>query len=131
MQSVTCKNYTNLKSLLYIFIGGGLGSVLRFLISHYTHKALHFNGFPLGTFLVNLLGCLLIGFLSSLLAKSDAALRSLLLVGLCGGLTTFSTFSLENLTLWQNQQFLMLSFYILLSILCGIGAVLLGFQLGK
>jgi CrcB protein len=118
-----------MRNLFYIFIGGGLGSILRYLISNYTQKLWNVNSFPMGTFLVNITGCLLIGFLTSYFVKNDNSLKFLLITGLCGGYTTFSTFSVENYTLWQNQQYGILSLYVLLSLILGFGAVILGMKI--
>lgn len=119
----------NLKNLLYIFIGGGIGSILRFLMSNYTQKLWNFHSFPMGTFVINMLGCFLIGILSSYFMKVDHALKFLLITGFCGGFTTFSTFSAENYTLWQTGQYWILALYILLSLIIGLLAVFLGFQM--
>ncbi|MEI7487799.1 MAG: fluoride efflux transporter CrcB [Chryseobacterium sp.] len=118
-----------MRNLFYIFIGGGLGSILRYLMSSYTQKLWNVNSFPMGTFLVNITGCLLIGFLTSYFVKSDNSLKFLLITGLCGGYTTFSTFSVENYALWQNQQYGVLSLYVLLSLILGFGAVILGMKI--
>ncbi|KPH13183.1 camphor resistance protein CrcB [Chryseobacterium sp. ERMR1:04] len=118
-----------MRNLFYIFIGGGLGSMLRYLISNYTQKLWNVNSFPMGTFLVNITGCLLIGFLTSYFMKNDNSLKFLLITGLCGGYTTFSTFSVENFSLWQNQQYGVLSLYVLLSLILGFGAVILGMKI--
>ena len=120
-----------IKNLLYIFLGGGAGSVLRFLISNYTQKTVNINNFPLGTFLVNVLGCFLIGWLTAYFVKVDSYLKFLLITGFCGGFTTFSAFSAENFSLWQSGNYGMLILYILLSVIMGFGAVYLGLQLVK
>lgn len=121
----------DLKSLIYIFIGGGLGSVLRFLISNYTQKLWNVSSFPMGTFIVNMIGCFLIGIFSAYFLKVDNYLKYLLIAGLCGGFTTFSAFSIENYSLWQNGNYSIMVLYILLSIILGFLAVVLGFQLMK
>ncbi|WP_369678636.1 fluoride efflux transporter CrcB [Chryseobacterium sp. ERMR1:04] len=121
--------FFTMRNLFYIFIGGGLGSMLRYLISNYTQKLWNVNSFPMGTFLVNITGCLLIGFLTSYFMKNDNSLKFLLITGLCGGYTTFSTFSVENFSLWQNQQYGVLSLYVLLSLILGFGAVILGMKI--
>ena len=120
-----------MKNILYIFIGGGLGSVLRFLISNYTQKLANIHTFPLGTFVVNIIGCFLIGILTSYFIKVDNYLKFLLITGFCGGFTTFSTFSAENYSMWENGDYLMLGFYIVLSIIVVLGAVFLGLQMVK
>lgn len=116
------------KSLFYIFVGGGLGSVARFLVSSYTQKLWNLQAFPLGTLVVNITGCFVIGMLSAYFLKMDGSLKFLLITGFCGGYTTFSTFSAENFSLWQNGNYGILIFYILLSVLLGVLAVFLGFQ---
>jgi CrcB protein len=104
---------------------------MRYLVSFYTSKSFQFGQFPLGTFLVNIIGCFVIGVLSSYFIKEDHSLKYLLITGFCGGFTTFSTFSAENYSLWQNQNYFILISYILLSVILGILAVLMGFLLMK
>lgn len=117
-----------MKNLIYIFLGGGFGSVLRFWVSNCTQKFWTVNSFPVGTFLVNLLGCFLIGILISYFGKGDSYLKYLLIIGFCGGFTTFSTFSAENLTLWQNGNYSILILYVLLSVMLGLVAVYFGLK---
>lgn len=118
-----------MKSLIYIFIGGGLGSVLRFVISTYTQKLWSINSFPMGTFVVNIIGCFLIGIFSAYFLKADNDLKFLLIAGFCGGFTTFSAFSAENYSLWQNGSYFILLSYVILSVLVGILAVYWGYQM--
>ena len=119
------------RAIIYIFLGGGLGSVLRFLVSNYTEKLMNIREFPFGTFTVNIIGCFLIGLLSAYFLKVDNYLKFLLITGFCGGFTTFSTFSAENYSLWQNGSYLILIFYILSSVIVGLFAVFTGFQMIK
>ena len=105
--------------------------MLRFLISNYTQKLWNVNSFPMGTFLVNMIGCFLIGVLTSYFLKVDNYLKFLLITGFCGGFTTFSTFSAENYSLWQNGNYSILLFYILLSVIVGLIAVYIGLQVVK
>lgn len=121
-----------MKPLLLVFFGGGLGSVLRYLVS----KALnsYYPNFYLGTFLVNVLGCLLIGIIFSLTLRANFLSQQqvlLLATGFCGGFTTFSAFALESQFLLKDFSWLQMGFYVGASILIGILAVALGFWLGK
>ena len=119
-----------IKNLLLIGAGGFLGSVARYLLSRLnTH--VEWLSIPVGTLLVNVLGSLLIGFLIGISEKSPLMtfeLRMFLMVGLCGGFTTFSSFTGENLMLMRNGQFLPLFLYTGLSILLGFTAVYLGYM---
>jgi CrcB protein len=118
-----------MRNILFIFLGGGVGSVARYLMSYFTQKLWTVNSFPMGTFLVNIVGCLIIGFLTSYFLKVDNYLKYLLITGFCGGFTTFSTFSVENYSLWQNQDYFTLILYVILSVVIGFGAVVLGMKL--
>ena len=118
-----------IKQLLLVGAGGFAGSIARFLVSRIDFKV-YFFSIPLGTLTVNVVGSLLIGFLVGISDKSTiltADLRLLLMVGLCGGFTTFSTFSGENLSLMQSGQYLSVLIYTGLSILLGFLAVYLGY----
>lgn len=119
------------KQLFIAGFGGFVGTALRFLVSRYFHLNLP-TDFPWGTFLINILGSFLIGLFYGLSEKEDFMtpdLRLFLTVGICGGFTTFSTFSNESLTLLQNKDFLNLSLYVGLSFFLGIAAVYVGRQL--
>ncbi len=117
-----------IKSLITVGLGGFVGSIIRFLVSKYIQN--YFNlVFPLGTFVVNILGCFLIGLLFGLSFKTNLIndeVRLFLTVGFCGGFTTFSSFAHENLVLLREGHILQLSLYIGLSVLLGIFAVYLG-----
>lgn len=118
-----------IKQLLLIGLGGFVGSVARFLISKLNTR-IDWLSIPLGTLTVNVIGSFLIGFLIGISEKSPVLtveLRMFLMVGLCGGFTTFSSFTGENLMLMRNGQFLPLFLYTGLSILLGFAAVYFGY----
>ena len=120
------------KAILVVFLGGGFGSVCRFLLSKWLNPIS--NTFFLGTFSANILGCLIIGFISGLALRSqylDQYLGLLVITGFCGGFTTFSTFSLENLNLIRSGELNHFLVYTVISLLTGIAAVLSGLWLGK
>lgn len=121
------------KTILYIALGGSIGSVLRYLTSVFVNKYWA-NQFPLATLLTNVLGCLIIGFIIGILEKNNLAnsnLKWFLITGFCGGYTTFSTFGYENYSLFQSNNSLLAFGYIALSILLGIFAVWLGLFVAK
>ena len=118
-----------LKQLLLIGTGGFIGSVARYLVSQLNTR-IHWLSIPIGTLTVNVFGSLLIGFLIGISEKSPILTvewRMFLMVGLCGGFTTFSSFSGENLALLRNGQIFPLLLYTGLSILLGFTAVYLGY----
>ena len=122
-----------LKQLLLIGAGGFIGSVARFLISRLNTR-IDWLSIPIGTLTVNVLGSLLIGFLIGISEKSPVLTvewRMFLMVGLCGGFTTFSSFTGENLVLLKNGQILPLLLYTGLSIFLGFTAVYLGYISSK
>jgi CrcB protein len=122
-----------LKTILYIALGGAIGSVLRFLTSLFVAKFWS-NYFPLATFLTNVIGCFLIGIFIGFLAKNnmtDTNLKWFLITGFCGGFTTFSAFGLENINLFQNNNATLAFGYITLSVVAGLLAVWLGLFISK
>ena len=121
-----------IKQLLLVGLGGGIGSIFRYLTSLLTAKY-YANSFPLATFITNVLGCFVIGLLIGYFSNSntDNSLKLLLITGFCGGYTTFSTFAAENITLLQNQNYVTLIAYTLASVLVGFLAVGLGLMISK
>lgn len=122
-----------LKTILYIAIGGAIGSVLRFLTTVFVSKFWS-DQFPLATFLINVLGCFLVGLFFGVLAKNnltDTNLKWFLITGFCGGFTTFSAFGMENYNLVQNNNLLLAFGYIALSVIIGLFAVWLGLFVSK
>ena len=118
---------------VYIAIGGALGSVLRFFLQGHIQKSLP-GAFPMGTLGVNLLGSLVIGFLGGWFMASQPStghLRLFLMVGVLGGFTTFSSFSLENMNLLRDGHGRLAVAYILTSNVLGIGLAFAGFFLAK
>lgn len=121
-----------MKQLFLIFIGGGAGSVLRYLLHQAISKA-HNIPFPIGTLAVNILGSFLIGVVYALSLKAAIGdnIRLFLAVGLCGGFTTFSSFSFDSMQLLRNQQTLAFITYAVVSVIVCLTFVWLGDILGK
>lgn len=117
-----------MKHLLLIFLGGGAGSALRYLISGYLNSSelqLYY-----GTFLVNIIGCLLLGFLVGLSLKENSISQEaflILSVGFCGGFTTFSTFGMEMFSLLREENYALFFRYTIGSLFVGLLLVALGF----
>lgn len=116
------------KTVLLVALGGAIGSVFRYLTTVFVNKY-YASVFPLATFITNIAGCFLIGIFIGLLHKynlSNSALKWLLITGFCGGYTTFSAFSLENITLLQSSNTGTALFYIGASVITALFAVWAG-----
>lgn len=110
-----------LKAVLLAGSGSFIGGAARYLVSLAMKSA--GKGFPWGTLCVNLAGCFLIGLLWGRLSRSagmDGGLSLFLITGVCGGFTTFSTFSKEALMLWQSGNFWGFAGYVIVSVVLGI-----------
>jgi fluoride exporter len=122
-----------IKSILIVGFGGFIGSAGRFLISRYFQENVA-SVFPWSTLTVNILGSLLIGIIFGLSEKGDflsPEIRLFLAVGICGGFTTFSTFSNDAFILMRNQEWLRFVLYASLSFFLGLMAVYGGRLLTK
>ena len=121
-----------IKNILSVGAGSFIGGIARYLISFYM-KGIS-KGFPCATLAVNLFGCLLIGVLWGLLSRNASVSTSwelLLTVGLCGGFTTFSTFSKEALTMLQCSDYIGFISYIAISVFAGIALTALGYYIAR
>lgn len=116
------------KSIMIVGLGGFIGTVARFLISRYFQVNIT-SVFPWSTFVVNIVGCLLIGLIYGISEKSDVLspeIRLFLTVGICGGFTTFSSFSNDSFMLMREQEWFRFALYTSLSIFIGLMAVYVG-----
>lgn len=122
-----------MRTILLIFIGSGLGGLLRYGISTIGSKDV-LGHFPWHTFVINIVACIIVGIILGFLGAKSAeytAYKELLVVGFCGGFSTFSTFSVESLQLIQTGAYWQAAFYVGGSILLGISAVLVGIGIAK
>lgn len=121
------------RDALLVFVGGGLGSVLRWLTGLAALR-LWGTAFPVGTLLVNIIGCCVMGLCYRLLpslAEGPHAARLLLMTGVLGGYTTFSAFALDAAGLWMREQPMLALVYIGASVLLSLAGVALGLWIGK
>lgn len=107
-------------------IGGFLGAGCRFLVGTWLHNG---SDFPMGTFIVNLIGCFLLGYLIPTFKSKYPNMFYLLGTGFIGAFTTFSTFSIETLVLLENNQHGIALSYVVLSLFMGIGLSFISFKL--
>jgi CrcB protein len=120
-----------MKNFIYIFLGGGLGSLFRFVIGNFIST--RFPQFPYSILFVNLLGSFLIGlyFGSSLVSSLEEEFKIFLVIGFLGGLTTFSSFSLDNLKLLLEEKYFLLVLNVFSNVLGSLVLVYIGFRISK
>ena len=121
-----------MKAIFLVAIGGAIGSVLRYLVALFM-KNIYVGQFPWNTFTVNIMGCLVIGFILSWSLQNSPFenIQLFLMVGILGGFTTFSSFGLETFNLIKQRQFLLSITYIFASNSFGILAVYIGYTFHK
>lgn len=123
----------NLLNLFVVAAGGAIGSAARYLLSQFVHRTTA-TMFPLGTFAVNLLGCIVFGAIAGAAEQRvplAPPLRAFLLVGILGGFTTFSSYAFESFVLMRDGQFLMASMNIVGQVVAGLAGVWVGFALAR
>lgn len=118
-----------IRNFFLVAAGGGIGTMLRYAV----YLLFRINNFPLATLLINIAGSFIIGLIMAFSLKSTDSLpdasRLFLVTGLCGGFTTFSAFSYENLQLMQSGKYNLAFLYILLSVVFGLLAAWAGFKM--
>lgn len=122
-----------IRTMLLVGAGGFLGSVSRYLASKLIQESVS-SGFPYGTFIVNITGCLFIGLIYGISERSallTSGWKMFLVAGFCGGFTTFSTFANENLALLRDGEFFFFLLYSGLSVILGITAAYIGVVITK
>lgn len=120
--------------LLWVGAGGFLGAISRYIVSGLIYRVFGKGWFPLGTLAVNVIGCLLIGFLSGIAEDRQIfspELRLLVFIGILGGFTTFSTFGYEIFSFTRDGQIVSSMVNLFLHIGLGLGAVWFGFSISK
>lgn len=120
-----------MKDILLVGFGGAMESIARYMGQKYISR-LYPHTFPIGTFVINIMGCFLIGLFYGLAIKHEyltPTFRLLLMAGFCGGFTTFSAFTLEGMQLLNQQKFMIFSLYFTFSVLFGLIATFTGCRL--
>ncbi|MDD5502067.1 MAG: fluoride efflux transporter CrcB [Candidatus Thermoplasmatota archaeon] len=122
-----------MRAIISVALGGATGALMRYGVSLLTHRFWK-EAFPLGTLIINLSGCFIIGLLGGMVERTStisAELKLFLFMGILGAFTTFSTFGLETAVLFQRGEAKVALLNILLSNLLGIGLVFAGFAISR
>jgi len=121
-----------MKNIIFIFVGGGLGAASRYLCSKYINE-MSGSTFPWGTFFVNITGAFIIGVLTELFANSllSPEMRVFLIVGYLGALTTFSSFSLESVSLMMGGNLKLFALNIIVTNITSVASTILGIYLSR
>ena len=123
-----------LLDVVWVGLGGFVGSSLRFMVSGWVHRIPGTSGFPHGTLVVNVVGCLVLGFLGGWAEHRQAlspATRLFFMIGVLGGFTTYSTFAYETLAMAQGSDLARAFANIVLQLVLGLGAAWLGFAAAR
>jgi len=121
-------------NLLLAGFGGLIGSVLRYVVNSWVYRVLDYPGFPYGVLIINLIGCLLIGFLSGYAETREfftTEIRIFIFIGILGGFTTFSSFGYDTFGLLRDGQFLYAALNVSIQVIGGLAAVWGGYTLAK
>ncbi|MDE3144732.1 MAG: fluoride efflux transporter CrcB [Bacteroidota bacterium] len=118
-----------LKNFILVAVGGSIGSVLRYLFA----VTIKHEYFPFSTFIVNILGSFIIGLIMGIASKHAGfgEWRLFLATGICGGFTTFSSFSWESINLLEQQRYLSFTYYLTGTLFLGLTATLIGYLIIK
>lgn len=127
-----CYNFYMFYKIISVFIGGGIGATLRFVLSIFSKK--YFLTPVFATFFVNIIGCFLLGFVFGLTSNRihiSESLKLFITVGFLGGLTTFSTFNLEIFEFFKTEKIIEAFLYMFLSCAFGLLFTFLGYLVSK
>lgn len=121
-----------LNGILIVAAGAIVGAVARFLITHISSDLFHHHGFPYGTLVVNVVGCVIVGYVLTWTANhEDDRWRLLMATGFCGAFTTFSAFAYESMAYWHEGQLGALMLNVVANNVLSLAAVLVGIKLHR